>query len=61
SMFDSKNIAVIALVCIIGIGGQFAFGGTVPFFGMNLPCIAAAAIFGIILNALLSFGDKALS
>lgn len=58
SMFDSKNIAVIALVCIVGIGGQFAFGGTVPFFSLNIPCISCAAILGIILNMILSFGDK---
>ncbi|MDO4941123.1 MAG: hypothetical protein Q4E33_05485, partial [Erysipelotrichaceae bacterium] len=60
SMFDSKNIAVIALVCIVGIGGQFAFGGNIPFFGMSIPCIAAAAVFGIVLNVILSIGDKAL-
>ena len=58
SMFDSKNIAVIALVCILGIGGQFAFGGNIPFFGMNIPCIAASAIAGIILNLILSIGEK---
>ena len=58
SMFDSKNIAVIALVCIVGIGGQFAFGGTVPFFSLNIPCISCAAILGIVLNMILSFGDK---
>ena len=58
SMFDSKNIAVIALVCIVGIGGNFAFGGNVPFFGLNIPCISCAAIFGIILNFILSYGDK---
>ncbi|MBR4610059.1 MAG: xanthine permease [Erysipelotrichaceae bacterium] len=59
SMFDSKNIAVIALVCIIGLGGQYAFGGTIPFFNMNIPCVAGAAIAGIILNLILTFGDKA--
>ncbi|MDO4198992.1 MAG: solute carrier family 23 protein [Erysipelotrichaceae bacterium] len=58
SMFDSKNIAVIALVSIVGIGGNYAFGGNIPFFGMSIPCIAAAAIFGIILNALLTLGDS---
>ncbi len=57
-MFDSKNIAVIASVMVIGIGGQYAFGGNIPFFGMNVPCIAGAAIFGIILNAILSIGSK---
>ena len=30
----------------------------IPFFGLNVPCIAGAAIFGIILNALLSIGEK---
>ena len=59
SMFDSKNIAVIALVCIIGLGGQYAFGGNVPFFNMTIPCVAGAAISGIILNLILTLGDKA--
>lgn len=58
SMFDSKNIAVIALVCIIGLGGQYAFGGNIPFFNMSVPCVAGAAISGIILNLLLTLGDK---
>ncbi len=59
SMFDSKNIAVIALVCIIGLGGQYAFGGTIPFFSMNIPCVAGAAIAGIILNLILTLGERA--
>ena len=58
SMFDSKNIAVIALVCIVGLGGQYAFGGNIPFFGMDVPCVAGAAISGIILNLILTLGDK---
>ena len=58
SMFDSKNIAVIALVCIVGLGGQYAFGGNIPFFGMDIPCVAGAAISGIILNLILTLGDK---
>ena len=58
SMFDTKNIAVIALVCIVGLGGHFGFGGNVPIFGMQIPDIACAAIAGIILNALLSIGDN---
>ena len=59
SMFDSKNIAVIALICIVGLGGQYAFGGTIPFFSLNVPCVAGAAIAGIILNLILTIGDKA--
>ena len=57
-MFSSKNIAVIASIMVIGIGGQYAFGGNIPFFGLQVPCIAGAAIFGIALNLLLSIGEK---
>lgn len=57
-MFSAKNIAVIATVMTIGIGGQYAFGGNIPFFGLNVPCIAGAAIFGIVLNLILSIGEK---
>ena len=57
-MFSSKNIAIIASIMVIGIGGQYAFGGNIPFFGLQVPCIAGAAIFGIVLNLLLSIGEK---
>jgi uracil permease len=57
-MFSSKNIAVIATIMVIGLGGQYAFGGNIPFFGIEVPCIAGAAIFGILLNLLLSIGEK---
>ncbi len=57
-MFSSKNIAVIASIMIIGIGGNYAFGGNIPLFGVQIPCIAGAAIFGILLNLLLSIGER---
>ncbi len=57
-MFSSKNIAVIASIMVLGIGGNYAFGGNIPFFGVQIPCIAGAAIFGILLNLLLSIGEK---
>ena len=57
-MFSAKNIAVIATIMIIGLGGNYAFNGNILFFGINIPCIAGAAIFGIILNAILSIGEK---
>ncbi len=57
-MFSSKNIAVIASIMVIGIGGNYAFGGNIPFFGLQVPCIAGAAIFGILLNLLLSIGER---
>jgi uracil permease len=53
-MFSAKNIAVIACIMIIGLGT----GGSFDFFGMQVPSIAGAAIFGIVLNLLLSIGDK---
>jgi len=57
-MFSAKNIAVIAVIMIIGIGGQYKFGGTIPFLGLDVPCIAGAAIVGKLLNLLLSIGEK---
>ena len=58
SMFDSKNIAVIACIMTLGLGINYGFGGNIHFFGMNIPAVAGAAIFGIILNFILSIGDK---
>jgi uracil permease len=55
-MFNAKNIAVIATISVIAIGGQYYFGGMIPFFGMQLSALATAAIFGIVLNALLNIG-----
>lgn len=59
-MFDSKNMAVIATILIIGIGGSFGFAGDgmIPVFGLKLPAIASAAIFGILLNLLFRAGKK---
>ena len=57
-LFSAKNIAVIASIMVIGIGGHYKFGGNIPFFGLDVPDIAGAAIFGIILNLLLSIGEK---
>jgi len=57
-LFSSKNIAVIATIMIIGLGGQYAYGGNIPFFGIGVPCVAGAAIFGIIMNLILSIGNK---
>lgn len=57
-LFSSKNIALIATIMIIGLGGQYAYGGNIPFFGLEVPCVAGAAIFGIILNIILSIGGR---
>lgn len=57
-MFSSKNIAVISTVMVIGLGTHYVYGGTLKIFGLNIPGIAGAAIFGIILNLLLSIGER---
>jgi len=57
-LFSAKNIAIIATIMVIGLGGQYAFGGNIPFFGLQVPSVAGAAIFGIILNLILSIGQK---
>ena len=59
-MFKSKNLAVIAIVLIIGLGGSFGFAGNgmIPMFGNEFPALATAAVAGIVLNLLLSIGEK---
>lgn len=55
-LFDSKNLAVISTILVIGLGGSYGFpNGMIPFFGAQLPAIATASLFGIVLNIVLSF------
>lgn len=54
-LFDNRTLAVISTILIIGIGGAFAFpNGMIPFFGLKLPAIATAAVWGIVLNFVLN-------
>ena len=58
-LFDAKNLAVIAVSLIIGLGGYYGFpNGMIPIFGGQIPAIATAALVGILLNLLLSIGSK---
>ncbi len=59
-MFKSKNLAVIAIILIIGLGGSFGFkaNGMIPMFGMQFPALATAAVVGIVINLILSIGEK---
>ena len=58
-LFNARNLAVISTILVIGLGGNYGFaGGMIPFFGMQLPAIATAALVGIVLNLLLSIGRK---
>jgi uracil permease len=54
-ILNPKDLLTIAGVSVIAIGGQFYQGGVLPLFGAQIPCIAGAAIFGIVLNLLFSF------
>jgi uracil permease len=55
-MFSSKNLAVIAVILTIGLGGSYGYpGGMIPLFGGNYPAIATASVVGILLNLALSF------
>ena len=58
-LFSAKNLAVIAVILIVGLGGTFNYdGGMIPMFGVELPAIATAAVVGILLNLMLSVGEK---
>ncbi|HWR11344.1 MAG TPA: solute carrier family 23 protein [Rectinemataceae bacterium] len=58
-LFDARNLAVIAVILVIGLGGSYGFpNGMIPIFGKQLPAIATAATVGIVMNLLLSIGRK---
>jgi uracil permease len=58
-IFDERNVAVIAVILVVGLGGSFGFaGGMIPFFGARLPAIATASVAGIVMNLLLHIGRK---
>lgn len=59
NMFVPRNLAVGAVVMIVGIGGNIGFpGGFLPIpifqsvFPSGLPAIATAAVLGILVNAI---------
>ena len=67
-LFSSVNLAVIAVILIVGIGGSYIpenvvsgienSAGMIPMFGIQLPPIATAALLGIALNLLLNIKKK---
>lgn len=60
-LFSAKNLSIIATILIVGLGGHYGFAdnnSSIPIFGVNMPAIATAAGVGIVLNLLLSIGDK---
>src|SRR5688572_11828515 len=57
SMFSPKNLAIGAVIMIVGIGGNIGYPGgfipvVLPGFPSGLPAIATAAVLGILINAI---------
>jgi uracil permease len=60
SMFNPRNLAIGAVIMVVGIGGNIGYaanGGFIPvmvpgIFPNGLPAIATAAVLGILLNAI---------
>ncbi len=58
SMFNPKNLAIGAVIMVVGIGGNIGYqGGFIPvavpgIFPSGLPAIATAAVLGILINAI---------
>ncbi|MFH1086428.1 MAG: solute carrier family 23 protein [Chloroflexota bacterium] len=51
NLFDPKQLAIGAVILVVGIGGNAFEGGTLPIWG-GLPAIATSAVLGILLNVI---------
>jgi len=51
-LFDPRQLAIGAVIMVIGIGGAAFPGGNIPLGSLQLPSIATAAVVGILLNAI---------
>lgn len=52
NLFNPDQLAVAAVVLVIGLGGNQFENGMLPIGEMKLPAIATAAVAGIVLNAI---------
>jgi uracil permease len=52
NLFDPRQLAVGAIIVVIGIGGSAFTGGNIPVGNWELPSIATAALLGILVNAI---------
>jgi uracil permease len=62
NLFDPKQLALGAVILIVGIGGNIGYpGGFLPFpilqglFPQGLPAIATGAVAGILINLIFVF------
>ncbi|MBC7235497.1 MAG: xanthine permease [Chloroflexi bacterium] len=51
NLFDPRQLAIGAVILVVGIGGSAFPGGNLPLLG-GLPAIATSAVLGILLNAI---------
>jgi uracil permease len=58
NLFDPRQLAVGAVILILGIGGDTFEGGNIPMFGWELPAIATSAVAGIVLNLIFVIFDR---
>ncbi|HEY8416364.1 MAG TPA: solute carrier family 23 protein [Thermaerobacter sp.] len=57
-LFDPRQLAIGAVILVIGLGGNAFEGGNIPIWGMQLPAIATAAVAGILLNLVFLAFDR---
>jgi uracil permease len=57
-LFDPRQLAIGAVILVIGIGGASFEGGNIPIWGFELPSIATAAVAGLILNTIFLIFDR---
>jgi uracil permease len=58
NLFDPAQLAIAAVVLVIGLGGNQYEGGNLVIFGMKLPAIALSALVGIVLNLVLMLARR---
>lgn len=55
-LYDPGKLAIVAMILVVGIGGNIGYGGNLPVpllqkvFPFGWPAIATAAVFGILVN-----------
>ena len=60
-LFDPGKLAIVALILVVGIGGNIGYGGNLPIpllkgvFPAGWPAIATAAVLGILVNLVFVF------
>jgi uracil permease len=60
-LYDPGKLAIVAMILVVGIGGNIGYGGNLPVpllqkvFPFGWPAIATAAVFGILVNLIFVF------